>query len=419
MQSAASTDGLLPLEGFLNFPAEVGGYQKREIDGSITDVNHIQRPPYQKCLTAEYEKVELAKLELTTKTILENLQIITDPQACLPRYTTAFIQCHNRFAQQFVNLPPYKGMAFTSPHLTIAYCTYMGVPDEATENLSKAGMTVRNKPLDVYGDTLFNTCQPGDGWTTRHDKVKLATAALAVDAKVTVRVEPRGMYKPFIPSGYETIPGFDLGGIRPDLLISGSEICEVKGIGCVKTYYNKNNASRVTGPVNTRAKSINQEYIRKARKLDQKHYPPETYVNGAGPFETAVKMFGKVTPLVFGAYGEVNTEFEELISQFARRSACNKWRTMGARSEKEANGVIKSQYIKQIAICAIRAQAEYKMNRIIDCAADYTFNYDRHQFYNIQAELRNRRPWTDAYYERYCDRGPGEQRNHRQGTEAF
>ena len=219
--------------------------------------------------------------------------------------------------------------------------------------------------------------------------------------------------------GYETIPGFDLNGIQPDLLINGSEICEVKGIGCVKTYYNKNNASRVTGPVNARAKQIDQEYIRKARKLDRKHFPPETYVNGAGPFETAVKMFGKVTPLAFGAYGEVNTEFEELISQFARRSACTKWRAMGARSEKEANGVIKSQYIKQIAICAIRAQAEYKMNRIIDCAAEYTFNYDRHQFYNIQAELRNRRPWTDAYHERYCDRGPGEQRNHRQGTEAF
>ena len=87
----------------------------------------------------------------------------------------------------------------------------------------------------------------------------------------------------------------------------------------------------------SRATGIRSEYVRKVKRIDQ-IFAPNVVGNDndgiSGPFQNAYNMYntfcrGGVIPLVIGAYGETNEDFQEMLKVCARMAvargdaACN------------------------------------------------------------------------------------------------
>ena len=76
----------------------------------------------------------------------------------------------------------------------------------------------------------------------------------------------------------------------------------------------------------SRATGIRSEYVRKVKRIDQ-IFAPNVVGNDndgiSGPFQNAYNMYntfcrGGVIPLVIGAYGETNEDFQEMLKVCAR-----------------------------------------------------------------------------------------------------
>ena len=96
-------------------------------------------------------------------------------------------------------------------------------------------------------------------------------------------------------------------------------IFEMKTITACPTRYN----FAQTKAVESRATGIKSEYVRKVKRIDQVFAPnvTEDSTDGAsGPFQNAYNTFcrGGVIPLVIGAYGETNEDFQEVLKVCAR-----------------------------------------------------------------------------------------------------
>ena len=79
-----------------------------------------------------------------------------------------------------------------------------------------------------------------------------------------------------------------------------------------------------TKAVESRATGIKSEYVRKVKRRIDQVFAPNVTVDGndgaLGPFQNAYNTFcrGGVIPLVIGAYGETNEDFQEVLKVCAR-----------------------------------------------------------------------------------------------------
>ena len=76
-------------------------------------------------------------------------------------------------------------------------------------------------------------------------------------------------------------------------------------------------------------------------------------------------------PLVIGAFGEINNEFDKLLKHVAEIGAERNWRTMGARSQSEARGALISYFRDIVGICAVRENARMKARVLGTLLGDY------------------------------------------------
>ena len=115
-----------------------------------------------------------------------------------------------------------------------------------------------------------------------------------------------------------------------------------------------------------RAASIPGTYVRKARRVDQRFNG--TAVNAVGPMEQRLKDFGDpcVTPLVFGCWGEINSEFDDLLKYAASVGASRLWQPMLAASPEKAQGILLWNLRRRVGCEALRAW--YGMGK---CAASH------------------------------------------------
>ena len=96
-------------------------------------------------------------------------------------------------------------------------------------------------------------------------------------------------------------------------------IFEMKTISACPTRYDRAR----TKAVESRATGIRSEYVRKVKRIDQV-FAPGVVGDGndgvSGPFENAYSTFckGGVIPLVIGAYGETNEDFQDVLKVCAR-----------------------------------------------------------------------------------------------------
>ena len=91
---------------------------------------------------------------------------------------------------------------------------------------------------------------------------------------------------------------------------------EIKVISSSKTRYNPNHQGQeAPRAVDTRAGKLNQEYLVKARKTDQKYCG--TAPGTTGPVETKLGTMGTVQGIVVGAFGEGSDALHTLIHHLA------------------------------------------------------------------------------------------------------
>ena len=112
------------------------------------------------------------------------------------------------------------------------------------------------------------------------------------------------------------------------------------------------------GAVERRARRINKEIKRDANKADVKYNGWDPASEQWGPLRTRLEQFGHVLEFCVGPRGGFSSDLRKFIKKISLLGAERKWRLMGARSLKEAAGVIKARITRSLAISAV-IQEEY------------------------------------------------------------
>lgn len=122
---------------------------------------------------------------------------------------------------------------------------------------------------------------------------------------------------------------------------SGEAFFEVKWYQANNIRYNHNNIVRK--PTDRRAIEVTNKYSNKFKKLD-KEYAPDVVGDGSKgivePFESAQNQYvgGQVIPLVVGAFGETNKDFEIMMKRLAKLAAAGE------------DGIISTQFGQESSI---------------------------------------------------------------------
>ena len=115
-----------------------------------------------------------------------------------------------------------------------------------------------------------------------------------------------------------------------------------------------------------RADQLNQEYIEKARKVDQVHggVQPGT----VGPVERKLLNFPKVEGIVFGNWGEASEATHQLVEALATSRASVAPQTRGRKGQTLTEEGLKSLAVgylrRKISIAAVKAQSHSLLGRL-------------------------------------------------------
>jgi hypothetical protein len=110
--------------------------------------------------------------------------------------------------------------------------------------------------------------------------------------------------------------------------------------------------------VERRARKINPELKSNANRGDVKYNGWDPDAEQWGPLRTRLEEFGHVLEFVVGPRGSISNDLRKFITKISLLGAERQWRHMGARSLKEAAGVIKARVLRHIGITAV-IQEEY------------------------------------------------------------
>ena len=114
--------------------------------------------------------------------------------------------------------------------------------------------------------------------------------------------------------------------------------------------------------VDARGAQVHEENVRKVRKVDR--HSNGTPADQVGPMEQLFNSFGRVRGFVIGAFGEFSKDLNDFLKHLAKVGAERKWKSMGARSSKEAAQIILSHNRRVLGIEAVRSHAELLLDRL-------------------------------------------------------
>ena len=115
-------------------------------------------------------------------------------------------------------------------------------------------------------------------------------------------------------------------------------------------------------PVDVRADAVHNEYLGHARALDRRHHA--TAADARGPVEAALRRYGPVVGLTFGAYGEQSKALKEVRHLVARKHAAANWRAMGAVSEEVVYSYLNRRLRAKWSLTALREMARLRLRRL-------------------------------------------------------
>ena len=138
-------------------------------------------------------------------------------------------------------------------------------------------------------------------------------------------------------------------------------LAELKVISCCDTWY-KPGASVNARGTEKRAKGLQMEYNRKARKVDQELL--KVGDGEKGPVERRLDEFGELIGLCFGAWGEASTDVHNLIQTLAESRLKFQGLKAGRPRSKQELGVIVGQVRRRLSSAAVKSQVECLLSRI-------------------------------------------------------
>ena len=229
--------------------------------------------------------------------------------------------------------------------------------------MDRVGARVGRKTVDIYGDSIVSEVLPGDHWRVRHDNVKMAIHSLCVWARLPVTVEVWGLFSHLIPA--EALTRMEKGrkrqAIVPDFRLtmpsptggSFSQLAELKIISCCESWYPV--GSKVRG-TDRRANGLQQEYRKKAKKVDQEVLGLP--VDQRGPVERRLDEFGTVLGLCFGAWGEASEEVHRLVQVLAESRLKFQGLQQGRPGSDQELAVLVGQVRRRLSMAAVKAQVD-------------------------------------------------------------
>ena len=160
------------------------------------------------------------------------------------------------------------------------------------------------------------------------------------------------------------VPDFKISQIEPGGDREVPRLWELKAISSCKTRYPRN--PRPEGrAVDRRSDLLQGEYIKKARTTDQRYGGA---VEGeVGRCEAKLLSYGRVRGLVVGGWGELNTDFKELVEAIAQSRHKLLENQAGGRtrkSDRQQLATIKSHTRQQLSRVCVQAQARLLIDRL-------------------------------------------------------
>ena len=302
-------------------------------------------------------------------------------------------------SSMFLTSPPDRiGHLGDNVH-QVAMTTYLGQPCPMVAPLVGRYFGKNGDVVDKYGANLASAALPGQGHSALHNELQSLVQSIMKVAGVHSEKEAVNFLlgkvgEPHITSYINHVSRKDghrkaMHAIIPDVHAtnfpvgkqrvndSGSRrdaeaIFEVKTFTACKSRYGNNNSR--ASPVNRRAQMVVQSYNRKFKKLDC-NFAADVVGDGSegvvGPFEAAQKHFyrGQVIPLCAGWFGEINEDFEKVITALAKEAAAGEdGMTVSPLVNTDRKGgalpIMLQQFKRAIGVAIVRGNANHKLGRM-------------------------------------------------------
>ena len=260
--------------------------------------------------------------------------------------------------------------------------------------------------VDAFGDVVMSTTLCHDTWRTRHNDVQRALVSKAYEARVEVDAEVIGLFRDVIPDQafgqggqLETarqrngcIPDLQLGfqvaldprpadfhppvGRRPAVPQPGQPdappapvlhgrraaptgqitryLAELKVIGAGPSRYPRGLACSRDKATNRRGRRLPAEYRAKLAAIDTTHNG--TRPGEVGPCVARLENHGDILQLVVGAFGEVSSDLDRVISALAESRVLYLARESGKPATDGWRSVVLGQYRRYFSVLFVRVQ---------------------------------------------------------------
>jgi len=236
--------------------------------------------------------------------------------------------------------------------------------------------------VDKFGESLFNANIQGNSFILAHDAIKLAIAGLFKSASMSFSVEPKDLFRSAIPPSlrgvFDSFRSTLSSGLHeykkhilvPDLLFKYFDdassafvqsIIEVKTIQYSSSWYSSN--VDLIG-VSSREKCVAREYLAKARRADIRWC--QAVSTSLGPIQTFLESFGGVRALIFGAFGESSTCYQDICRfvGFSRASKDGAGRLLNSDDLKLLASYHSAEARRVLAMAATKARGNFILNRV-------------------------------------------------------
>jgi len=290
-------------------------------------------------------------------------------------------------AHQVLSSLPFRGSQLHDEEFLVHAQQKFGVPQTCLHNLINMRIMGGRGTgvVDKYGFEVANAAAPGGHWTLRHRNLERTIARDVRDAGIPNDTEVLNLFANCVTD--KTLMRADTGGhnglkaqrlvqkLIPDFLTEmPSEtirhqrvqvLQDIKTVSVGSSMYKTQSVNARTSVVSKKQRSVATSYTTKAKQADIRYnYEGQQQQEGVmGPVELKVKGYGRTRGLVFGAYGEVSSDVEELMSYVAENVADKIWMINGHDSPMAAKSRAMQVIRARWAAEAARGQAQTLLGR--------------------------------------------------------
>ena len=285
----------------------------------------------------------------------------------------------SKTARTLVTGWPDYGREFSTDEWVTALQMYLGLPLSILKQYVGAKIIGRGlgagSVCDKYGRVLAAAQLPGGDWWKAHTLVQMEVAECLRAMGCNVVVEPTHTFFPEVPLASEVNEAqyTMIARVRPDFefWMVDRTIGELKLVRATPSYYacqgHNTSANHECNPgraMKTRQRSIASDYTRRAKVLDA-HFHGWTADGdqSKGKVQAKLKQL-RLRKLVGGWFGEISSDFEDLLDYMAEIAASNLQQSMMAATKEEAKAVLLFRLRSRINSTIMKAQARIVLGRL-------------------------------------------------------